>query len=432
MNVLRNNHNMLKIKHILFIIISFSASHMDGQTSQILIETQLTKYSNDVKTNTYYLTLTPSGGVSKGFSYKINNNDDNEKYFYDLIQLDITNYPINFAIEAFNRVKPTIIGGPECSQSYQGKISYQSSSFVSACHGISSLLLLDLPIPKGPIGNCKTISIEKNIPLKNASYSWEYRKGNETQWNYFYYGRDYSANGLNFVPNQIPELANFTGNLYIRFIVTNENLNTDKIDTFISNVTNYVLTDCSPQYAGGIPPSTGIRCNGESNGTVTLKFKSELVDGDVFLFNIFLNKTPQQFIKHHFVSKSDIKNDTYVWTNLGAGDYIITYQAQRIGDPNQQVKGLSLEPIPPFTIANRDPLIFKLTAIQPACNDGKGKIQISAEGGTPPYFYMLENETIDDKHPFTSPYIIPKDFLQGEFKVKVIDSNDCIEKSLEI
>ncbi|NWL02069.1 hypothetical protein DM790_14700 [Flavobacterium collinsii] len=390
------------------------------------METTLTKYSNDVKTNTYNLTLSPTGSTSRSFSYDIANNDDNEKYFYDLVTLNKTNYPVSFSASAFNRVKPTIIGGPECNETTHGSFTFQQSPVFYLCHAASSFLVLDLPIPEATIGNCQRISIDKYVNITNADYSWQYMKSTDTQWSFFNYGTHYTINGLSFIPKELPGFNNYTGNILIRFVVSYENLKTGKIVSYPSNITTYTVTECSPQYVGGAPPTTNPKCYNQSTGTVTLKFQSELVDGDVFLFNIFKNTSPPEFIKSLKVPKSSISNNTYVWENLAPGNYIIKYQAQRSTDPNEKIDGLSTVDIPSFKIENPEPLKFEAKAIQTGC--GEIKIQVSASGGTHSYYYYLGNETVKDKHPFESPYIIPTSMPDGDYKVTVVDDNDCIEK----
>nr|WP_294785607.1 hypothetical protein [uncultured Flavobacterium sp.] len=413
------------IKKLLLTFFLVLTNFLYCQTSQILVETTLSKYSNDVKTNTYSVTLSPTGDFSRSFSYDISNNDGNEKYFYDLVTVSKNNYPVNFSISAFNRVKPTIIGGPECSETTSGKFTAMQSPALYVCHGITSFLVLDLPEPEAPVGNCKQVTINKFINITNGDYSWQYRKGTDTQWSYFNYGKDYTINGLSFIPKELPGLNNYNGNLFIRFVVSYENLKTGKIDSYTSNTAIYNITDCSPQYVGGVPPTTNVSCNNQSNGNVSLKFESELVDGDVFLFNLFKNTSPPEFIKSLKVSKESISNNTYVWKNLSPDNYIIKYQAQRSTDPNEEIKGLSVVEIPPFTIAEPDALKFEIKAIQTGCDEIK--IQISAKGGTPPYYYYFSDEKIEDMHHFESPHIIEKNMADGDYKITIVDSYNCIE-----
>jgi hypothetical protein len=193
--------------------------------------------------------------------------------------------------------------------------------------------------------------------------------------------------------------------------------------TKFTNIRPYQIIGCSPEYDGN-PVTADAKCIYEASGSVTLKFKSELKDGDRFLFNIFYDKTPPEFIKSVFINKDQIINKTFIWDNLAKGSYIIKYQAQSTTDINQYV-GLSAITPPAFTIGSRPALTFTAKEIQPNCNTETGSINITASGGTPPYYYILDNES--NKHEFTSPATI-SNIGEGNHTVKIVDNNNCIEK----
>lgn len=190
--------------------------------------------------------------------------------------------------------------------------------------------------------------------------------------------------------------------------------------TFTNTVT-YSIVGCSPELDGN-PTTSNTKCNDDPSGSVSLKFKSELKAGEKFLFTLFLNGT--QPISSTFAQKNEIINGSYTWRNIKEGNYTIRYQSQNITD-NGTTFGSSMIDTPAFTIGSPAPLKFTTTAVQPLCSTDKGTIQISASGGTPPYYYSLDNES--QKHVFTSPYSITG-LSEGDHSVKVVDSNNCVEK----
>lgn len=422
--------------YVLILFAFLTANIFYCQTSQILIETQLNRYGPDLKSNFYNLSITSTGAGSFSKAYDLNQNDgDDTKYFYDLVSFDASNFPLNCIINSYYKVQPTQIGGVECNRTDNHIINSQKDANIVSCHGATRLFFLDLPIPQQPVGNCDIISIEKKIQLASAGYSWQYKKSSDADWSYFEYDKHYTSNGLNFSPNDIPSLLNFTGNLLIRFVVDYENLKTSKIESYLSNTILYAITTCSPALDG--EPLIGeVKCNNAPTGSVTLKFKTELKTGYKFLFNLFsVRPAPEDpaFLNHVTVLKDDIINNTFTWNNLTPGSYIIKYQAQ--GPSENETETGSTAISKSFKIKNIDPLTFSIEEIQPKCITDNGSIIITAQGGTAPYYYVLDNETetidgkvVDKKNPFTSTETIIEIVTEGKHKVKVIDSNECIEK----
>ncbi|MBF4516611.1 SprB repeat-containing protein [Flavobacterium sp. ANB] len=247
---------------------------------------------------------------------------------------------------------------------------------------------------------------------------------------------EYSKDGSHFIPTNISTafnqnyefikanfalLDNYTGPIYFHAIIDSDPSITQ--ENIYSNVVNYNIISCSPLLNGN-PVVADVRCNNESNGSVTLNFKTDITTNQKLLLNLFKDNN---FMTHKFVSYAEIVNKSFTWTGIAAGSYVIKYQAQTNTDNNILVGS---QPVisPTFTIANVTPLTFTVTPIQPACVDDKGKIQISASGGTTPYFYVLDNEPLTNKHSFTGLYTIPNELSEGDHKVIVLDSRDCIEK----
>ncbi|OXG06549.1 hypothetical protein B0A64_10595 [Flavobacterium araucananum] len=410
--------NIARVNHYLILVVFFAMNIIYCQKSQMLIETQLKKYGPDLKTNYYILNVTPSSGTSSfGKSYDINNGD-NVLFFYDLVQFDITNYPLNCTISSYNKVQPTQTGGPECSQGDQATIVSPKSFSMSGCHGLTRFLLLDLPT-NGESGNCEIISIKKQVILSNEGYSWQYKKENDTEWNYFEYDKQYNANGLSFSPSDVSDLVNYTGNLFIRFVVDYENLELDKIENYVSNISIYNIKTCSPLLDNTSSPNY-TTCN-YSNGEVIFTFSRPIETDEKYLFN--RNIVGSTFVTSTTSNDNDVEKispTTFKWKNIPPGDYQFKYQTQF-----EDNKPGSVSLISSFTILPREQLNFKATAVQPLCSSDKGAIIISASGGTSPYYYILDNES--KKLLINNPDTIPLS-TDGVHKVIVMDSKECIEK----
>ncbi|WP_291286259.1 hypothetical protein [Flavobacterium sp.] len=418
-----------KTIYILTLAAFFAAPVIYGQTGKILIETKLTRYGPDLKSNTYSVNISATGAPAFGKAYNINNNDDDEKVFYDLVQYDQTKYPLEIVINGSNVVKPTQLGGPECNQKDQATLVAPKSVAMGACHGRTTFLLLDLPEPSGLIGNCGNFTIQKQVQLSGAGYSWQYKKSTDTQWKYFNYGTQYTENGLNFNFKDVPDLKDYTGNLFIKFVVDYENLNTSKIEIYESDIATYNIISCSPKLEATSDPNI-TACN-YSNGEVTFTFSRPLETGEKYLFN----RVPVGNGNPSSATSDDSEVEkisalSYKWKNIAPGKYDFKYQTQFGNNTPSTVSTVTN-----FTITSRTPaLTFKAADVQPECSTDKGGILISAEGGMPPYYYILDDETeivnniiVPKRIPFSGSYLIPIT-TDGKHKVIVVDSFNCIEK----
>ncbi|URC11012.1 hypothetical protein [Flavobacterium sp. B183] len=417
--------NILHKTTCLLILVAFFATQLIyGQTGKILIETQLTRYGPDLKSNTYSVNITTNGSSAFGKAYNLNNNDDDVKVYYDLVQYDETKYPLKIVINGSYVVKPTQLGGPECNQKDEVTLAAPKSVSMGACHGRTNFLLLDLPKPSGSIGNCGNFTVQKQIQLSGAGYSWQYKKNTDTQWKYFTYGTQYNENGINFNFNDVPDLKDYTGNLFVKFVVEYENLNTSKIETYESDIAIYPIIPCSPKLDTTSDPNF-TTCS-YSNGGVTFTFSRPLEPGEKYLFN--RNPVGSTFITDATSNDPDVEKVSalsYKWKNIPAGVYEFKYQTQ-FGNNTPS----TLSPVSKFEIKQSTPLTFTATAVQPVCSGGtsssdKGGISFSVSGGMPPYFYILDNEP--KKELTKNPDIIDIT-TDGEHKVIVVDSFNCIEK----
>lgn len=266
---------------------------------------------------------------------------------------------------------------------------------------------------------CDKISLSATGCSGPQKFYWEY----STDGDHFTPTNVNTAFNQNydFIKANFPVLNNYFGNIYFRALIDwDPNITGENI---YSNVVNYNVISCSPLLNGN-PIAAEVRCNNESNGSVTLNFKTDITSNQKLLLNLFKDGN---FMTHKFVTPAEIVNKSFTWTGIAAGSYVIKYQAQTSTDNNTLVGSLPVIS-PPFTIGNVTPLTFTVTPIQPACVDDKGKIQISASGGTAPYFYVLDNESLANRHSFAGVYIIPDELPEGDHTVIVVDSRDCIEK----
>lgn len=166
-------------------------------------------------------------------------------------------------------------------------------------------------------------------------------------------------------------------------------------------------------------------CN-YSNGEVLLTFSRKLVseNNEKFLFS--RNQLGTDLYTSSTSLDADVEKVTdyvYKWKNIPPGTYNFSYQTQ-LGNnvPSEAVKNLT------FTITPKQKLEFEIDIVQPTCNDDFGRIQITAKGGRTPYSYYMGHESFDDRHEFTSPYTIPTQFIDGNYKITVVDKDGCIEK----
>ena len=123
------------------------------------------------------------------------------------------------------------------------------------------------------------------------------------------------------------------------------------------------------------------------------------------------------------ITKNLMTNPTnYTWTNLPAEKYLLTYYTKKtvaskeyLSNPPEQKS---------FTISS--PTLFSFSAIetQPKCFGERGAITITATGGTPPYYYYLND---DPKMEFTSPKTI--EVIAGNNSIKVEDNKNCIDNT---
>ena len=375
-------------------------------------------------------------GHSNSFPY----NNAIGKKTATLIYLTEADYPLKFTLRGETEYTDN------CNENKNTAFTlekYNSLGFESlfACTASAEIraFSLDNPETNDNIGSCDSISI-KNKLITN----YYYRHPVSGEWidiytvapNAIVYN-NINTNDLNLKINEIPDLKDYYGPLFIKGSYTvdglyNEFVTTQDGDvgplflqpkTFETNEVIYSIIPCSPILQNNPPLVSNPSCNNEATGSVTLKFKSSISDDEQLLLNLFKNTTPPQFLLSAFVPKSTIVNNEYTWTNRGAGNYIIRYQSQKITDNTTDVNSSAIQ-TEPFSIIDPTLFSFSATETQPKCYGEKGTITITAFGGTPPYYYFLNN---DRKIEFTSPKTI--EVIAGNNSIKIVDDKDCIDKN---
>ncbi|WP_264523523.1 hypothetical protein [Flavobacterium sp. N502536] len=254
---------------------------------------------------------------------------------------------------------------------------------------------------------------------------------------------EYSTNGINFTPMNItttpnqsfefvkanyPALNDYTGTIIFRVLIDSDPNAPD--ENVYSNVVNYYIIPCSPTLAATSDPNL-TTCS-YSNGSVTFTFSRplETAKGEKFLFN----RVPVGNGNPSSATSNDpdiekISALSYKWKNIPVGLYNFKFQTQ-FGNGTPSTPST----ISTFEIKKNTALTFWATAIQPECSGDRGFIEISATGGTSPYYYILDDQTevvngqtVPKKIRFSNGDKIPIT-TDGGHKVIVVDNSDCIEK----
>ena len=357
-----------------------------------------------------------------------------------LINLTEADYPLKFSLRGQTLYTDNCNEDKEIIFTLE-KYNSLGTESLFACTASAEIraFSLDNPETNDNVSSCDVINI-KDKPITN----YYYRHPVSREWidiytvapNAILYN-SINTNDLNLKINEVPDLNNYYGPLFLKGSYTVDGLydsfvTTQEGDaapinvyskTFETNEIIYSIIPCSPLLQNNPPLVSNPSCNNEATGSVTLKFKSSISDDEQLLLNLFKNTTPPQFLLSAFVPKSAIINNEYTWTNRGAGDYIIRYQAQKITDNTTDVNSSAIQ-TKPFSIVNPLLFSFSATGTQPQCNGEKGRITITASGGTPPYYYYLND---DPKMEFTSPITI--EVNAGNNSIKVEDSKNCIDNT---
>jgi hypothetical protein len=291
-------------------------------------------------------------------------------------------------------------------------IPYDKDNFGTAyfggCFADSEIIGLHIPESEKTNETCP-----REILTLKGGWNWQYQLDNGAWKDFPVKYQEQST-----ISFYVKDLEGYANQQYIHFQAGYQ--------TMFTNISTYKIVNCSPDLAVNPPATEKVNCFGQSTGSVTLKFNSEpqLQNTDKFLITLYAKDGEKlQFLENIFVKKEQLSNNSYTWTNRKAGNYVIKYQTQSLSDENTQL-GASPIVSAPFTIDSSSKFSYQSTAVQPQCNDGKAGILITPNGGTPPYYYFLDNGAISQ--PFTNSILIPIN-TDGDHKVKVIDSFQCIE-----
>ena len=241
---------------------------------------------------------------------------------------------------------------------------------------------------------------------------------NGWNWQYSFDGTSWIDFAANFqeqraISFKIKELAGFENKTKVYFRAG--------YGTQFTNILPYDITPCTPKITQISFPNL-TTCSYSKDGAVTFTFERELQDGEQYETALMYEGGAAVSDGNKTVYKSMMSNATYTWNNLAAANYILTYYTKKtvgsveyLSNPPEQKS---------FTISL--PPLFSFSAIetQPKCYGEIGTITITATGGTPPYYYYLND---DQKMEFISPITI--EVIAGNNYIKVVDKKDCIDNT---
>ncbi|MCV9926826.1 SprB repeat-containing protein [Flavobacterium sp. LS1R49] len=387
-------------KKLLILLFFFISIVLQGQTKYgILVETALDPFLG--------------WGGSHGGSHSIrvgNNAIYKSSNSQDVV---VTEYDFFYVTAPYPSVI-TCTGGttgnidvPDCRQS--STIPYDPNTFdrssFSGCIAYSKIMGIYLPQPVNS-NACK-----EDVITFNRGWNWQYSYDGS---NWVNFTSEFQAQrNISF---KIKDLSGSEGKLKIYFRTGYVSINGSKFTDQIV----YDIIPCSPGLVG-TPNKTNLSCNNGNNGQVTFTFDRDLIQNESFLLNLtqIVNGNNLPPITKN-VSIADFPNRQITFTGLASGTYFLHYQTFLNNGSNPTSDNTDN----PFFIDQPTPLKFIITPTNPSCNGGNGEILINTSGGTPPYFYSINNGT---KIQFAngSP-IIPAP--NGLYSIKITDSNGCIEK----
>ncbi|MBP4137970.1 hypothetical protein [Flavobacterium geliluteum] len=292
--------------------------------------------------------------------------------------------------------------GTDCKLSKS--TTYDKDSFArdyfGGCIGDFEVISLHIPDPEDTNQKC----IEDVITLKNG-WNWQYKYDNSSWTPFAAQFQDKAS-----ISFKIKDLG-YSGQSKIYF--------QSGYKTNFTNTMPYDIIPCSSNLISTSNPNYTL-CN-YSNGDVTFTFSRPLEPGENYLFT--RNPVGSNIVTSANSNDADkvekISATTFKWKNIPPGNYEFKFQNQFENNTPS-----TLSPVTYFTITARQKVTFTTMPVQPNCSTDSGGILITAAGGTPPYFYILDNQT--KKELTTNPYTIPM-LSEGIHNVIVIDSNNCIE-----
>jgi len=394
-------NNIMKKKLLLFIFFLGSLFAHGQNEYAILIKSKITSNSvwpgNDY--SGFHQITAGTNSCYIGF-FEENYKDDLYCFFY------VTGNPTELT---FTEV---LGGSPICGQ-IKRTTPYNKDTFpgwfFSGCLANSQIMPIHITKPDtNPKCN------EDLITLRNG-WEWQYKLG-DGKWNDF--PAQFQQQSL--ISFKIKDLPGYTDQTTVHFQTGYQKQ--------FTNIVTYTLIPCSPKL-DNTSDENFTTCS-YSNGGVTFTFSRPLENGEKYLFTRtlvgsgFFTSAPSNDPNIEKISEL-----SYKWKNIPPGQYEFKYQTQFENNTPS-----TLSTISKFTIKPQTALTFTATAVQPACSTDKGGIQISVQGGTAPYFYILNDETesidgeiVPKKIKLPDSNLIPIT-TDGDHTVKIVDSFNCEEQ----
>lgn len=271
----------------------------------------------------------------------------------------------------------------------------------SGCYASSSISLLHLT-PKSSKAN---FCIDEIIEFDNG-FNWQYSYDGQN-WNNF----PKQFQSFSSIAFKISELDGYDKKTTIHFQTGYK--------TQFTNIITYDIIPCSPKIES-ISDKNFTSCIYSKDGNLDIQFDRDLAKNESFLFNFY---TTDNALIHNPPVSYDKNTRKYTFSGLAQGDYYLKYQTFIGG----QQASINEKPYPKFTISPPSQFKFDIIETQPACYKEQGIIKIQASGGTPPYYYSINNgATIPFENPLTGYQNINKP--DGIYSIKVTDNKGCIEK----
>lgn len=270
------------------------------------------------------------------------------------------------------------------------------------------------------IGICEGVTLVSGYP--------HYYSIDNLNWNIVYNNVPFSFS--TFIAKDLLG-SNFRGNFNIKSDITSSFANPTL--TMKSKIITYNVVSCSPALEIDPPLTSKTLCSNERTGSVTLKFKEPLKNDEQLFLNLFKNSSTPILIDNLFVPKSSIINNEFTWTGFEKGNYIIKYQVQSISDSSENLNS-SVVVTDEFIVESPMPLKFEIIkANNPICANDPVEISINVTGGTGDYKFYVDG--VEKKNPIPVKEVDGYYHIRGLLptamnSIKVMDENNCIEKTL--
>lgn len=332
---------------------------------------------------------------------KRSNTKDDFVTEYDFLY--VTN-PIPTEI-TWNSITAGNVNGSDCNK--KGDTEYIPKKFdaisIAGCN--ANFLIMGIYLPQQISNSCK-----EDIITFDRGWNWQFSYDGKT-WNDF--PSQYQAQrSISF---RVKDLVGYREQSKVYFKTG-----------YNKEFTDYIIYDISqcPPNLEGLPTVVKPICYDDNNGKVTFTFDRDLVPNERFSLNLIqiVNGNNLPPIEKN-VSMVDFPNRQVTFTGLTAGTYFLHYQTFQNNDP----KPTSTKKSDSFIIYQPTPLKSIITSTNPSCNSNQGEIQINTIGGTPPYYYSINNgSTIPFENPLNGFQKINKP--DGIYSIKVTDTKGCTEK----